>query len=604
MVLSFRALPAALPNGRLFTVPPLLIGLLLASVTAPSLPAFARSPVLHERLPRSLVVGRTDQMVRTRPGKGLPDAISTANGQIDRPTKTGEPAPTYLPAPPPGTTPPPRIKADAKTGKQGRLNYRVVFDPSVAPFKRDLVFDEVTAAGELKMSGLGLRPIRPRQDGSRPGFELFWGHITLQLAPNQKTPMPSVAVTSSLRSIAATPPVALTYWRDRAGNMWVSSKKKVTVDLRFVMDAPSRYFASPIADGAVNDDPWTPTLAKPLQAQMQALWPAIGVLRSATRKANLHALSRWFRGFVPGAGPQPGPSLLSGLVLGKTGVCRHRALGFTIMAHSLGIPTHYVMNDAHAFVEVWAPGSTGKGGWLRIDLGGGADELQLHSAKNKRLHQPLFADPLPKPPAYANQVSAGGGATSWAGAGAVKGKEDMHPSARGLSNQPDGQPGPGQPGAAQPGTSQPGGSRTNPGQPKAGQPKTGRDKKAWLRSRAMSLVAQRRPPGAQLAPSSTRKTATRLELKAASQAWVGETLTIAGRLVGPLPAVANQLIEVWLVRPRDPSKGRQIGTAMTQKSGRYQAKIAIPLDARLGVWDLVVRFAGNAKLGPSFSVDR
>jgi hypothetical protein len=58
-----------------------------------------------------------------------------------------------------------------------------------------------------------------------------------------------------------------------------------------------------------------------------------------------------------------------------------------------------------------------------------------------------------------------------------------------------------------------------------------------------------------------------------------------------------------LVRPRDPTDGRQIGTAITTKQGRFKTKIAIPLDARLGVWDLVVRFSGTAALAPCFSKD-
>ncbi len=612
--------PPSTPSRRGFRLRVAVVALgAAAAVALPPAAVFAQrgEPILHEPLPASLAAGRSDRVVRRRPGRGLPEAIDTAGGRIDKPAaaKGGEPAPRYLPAPKPGTKPPPRIKADAQTGRQGTLHYRVVFNPSVAPFKRDLAFDEVTAAGELALSGADLRPIRPRGDRARPGHELFWGHVTLELSPGQKTPMPSVAPTSALLSVEATPSVPLTFWRDRAGNLSVSITKPVPggrVDLRFVMDAPSRYFASPVGAGAVRDDPWTPRLAPALQAEMQALWPAVGVSSARSRKANLNALATWFRGFVPGAGPPPGQRLLRNLVTGRTGVCRHRSLGLVVLAHSLAIPAHYVMNDAHAFAEVWAPGIDGRGGWVRLDLGGGADELQLHAAKNKRLHQPLFHDPFPRPRAYANQTGGGGvphsGAGSWAGAQRVKGAEQfsgMMPSAD--PRTPSAQPTAAGDAAAAASTSPPAGAVSA-----ATSAAAGRDKRDWLRARARALAAPSTPPGALArTPGTTAnvpqkqpsRDATSIQLAAAAQAWVGEVLRISGRLIGPVKGVVGQALEVWLVQPSDPTHGRQIGTAMTGQAGRFKATVAIPLDARLGVWDLVVRFSGNAALAPSFSAD-
>lgn len=610
----------------------------LAPANSPAQAPTAGHLIRHEPLPPSLAAGRSDRVIRARPDRAaasrLPDAIATASGRLSKPApaKPGAPAPRYLPAPKAGTTPPARIKADAQTGRQGTLHYRVVFNPSVAPFKRDLVFDTVTAEGELAMSGVDLRPVRPRGDRARPGHELFWGHITLDLRPGQKTPVPSVAPTSALLSAEATPRVPLTFWRDRAGNLSVSSTAAGQVDLRFVMDAPIRYFAAPLGDGRAGggpraDDPWTPRLAAPLQAQVQLLWAQVGVAPRRSRKANLMALARWFRGFRPGAGPSATAAreqgnLLSSLVTGQVGVCRHRSLGFMVLAHSLQIPAQYVMNDAHAFVEVWVAGSDGRGAWQRLDLGGGADELQVHAAEQKRLHQPLFRDPFPRPRAYAAQTGGGspaGGPGSWAGAQRVKGAEafrsaggsggdqrsaaqaeaDQRAGKQGDGKQRDGERG-GDGATSQPRTSQ----GTTAGGQRSGDGRTPAERQAWLRARAQALAAPRRPPPTAKAAKATdrrKRTPTHIEVRSAPQAWVGEPLRLAGRLAGPPKLVAKRELEVWLIQPRDPSKGQLIGTIQTGRGGAFKAAVAIPLDARLGVWDLVVRFAGTAKLAPSFS---
>ena len=74
-------------------------------------------------------------------------------------------------------------------------------------------------------------------------------------------------------------------------------------------------------------------------------------------------------------------------------------------ANALGIPTRYVQNEAHAFVEVWFPMRK----WQRIDLGGSALRMNVSGADNKTLHRPRSDDPFQKPPEYkfAPQAAAG-----------------------------------------------------------------------------------------------------------------------------------------------------------------------------------------------------
>ena len=65
-------------------------------------------------------------------------------------------------------------------------------------------------------------------------------------------------------------------------------------------------------------------------------------------------------------------------------------------AHALGIPAHFVQNEAHSWVEVELP----RLGFMRIDLGGAAHGLTAHNAADKPQYQPAQPDPLPRPSAY------------------------------------------------------------------------------------------------------------------------------------------------------------------------------------------------------------
>src|SRR5262249_60940504 len=96
--------------------------------------------------------------------------------------------------------------------------------------------------------------------------------------------------------------------------------------------------------------------------------------------------------------PAPTGDVYLDLALSRRGVCRHRAFAFMITANAAGIPTRYVTNEAHAWAEVWVPES----GWVRVDLGGAALELDVANASGKSMYRARGADPFPKPKPYAN----------------------------------------------------------------------------------------------------------------------------------------------------------------------------------------------------------
>lgn|GEM_PF-244861 len=566
------------------------------------------APVLHEPLPAHARAARSDSVVRSGPAS-LADAIETATGRIDKPERPARKAPA---APLYGAPAADRAKVatDRQTKADGTLHYDAVFNPTVAPFKRDRVFDQVAADGGLMQSGAGLRPVTLRGAATRPGHELFWGHVTVEVKAGRRTPIPSIAPSSQLIQAEAYPARPLSFFRDNAGNFSVTSTRAGTFDLRFLVDAPSSYFAAPLGSGPAVDDPPMPSMPAAIAARMRKLWAAAQVAPGKTRKDNVERLTDYFRSFQPGVLDDGANSLLEELIISRKGVCRHRAHAFVAMAHSLGIPAHYVINDAHAFVEAWVVGAKGRGRWQRIDLGGGADTLRLHGADRKHLHDPLLSDPLPRPQQYADamtQTIADGrlNDSSWAGARKVVG-------ANGLVGRAGGS----QPAKSGDGTRSPGARAT------AGATVTGpKGETDWLHKRAIqraamarNVAAVERPPSAADPSPNPSTNASKKEGPAAKlvtsivlapphpEAYVGETLEVRGRLVVPGGGSPKGLpIDIWLVQPRDPTSGFKLGTAMTGKKGHFVGRLSIPVTAALGEFDLVAHFPGRGNLASAYS---
>lgn len=578
-----------------------------------SLQAQTNAPILHEPLPPAAAgQGRSDQLEMSRADRsaspaesdaGMPEAILTSQGRIAKPppAKEGDGVPTY------GQRQAPRVGIDRRTGADLELHYQVVFDPTVAPFKRDFSYDRVAADLTLQMSGEGLREIAGTSQ-PRPDHELFWGHVKLRTQAGKPVLLPSVAPTSQILSWQALPPMPLQFLRDDAGNYAVIAAGDGEVDLRFLMDAPSAYFSAPLAQGRAGrggEGPKVAALDPDLQQRAMALWPKLGLNPRGDRAEVIGKLVEWFRSFAPAAPEQAGPPLpgtdpLAELVLSQKGVCRHRALGLVILAHSLGIPAHYVMNEAHAFVEVWVPLASGASGWQRVDLGGGAESLELHAAQDKRLHRPLFADPFARPKAYTDQVGrvsvdgqpvdqAFGGAQELKGAEGLRGGASAEPSAGSAQGSAD-------PAADGSGNAGAGGEPAD----------EAAARRQWLRTRAMGLAPKPAPPQLSKSPGKAadmpteepRRQATSLRLDALlATAWVGEPIRVSGQLSAGVEA-PRLPVEVWLIDPARPSEGRLLGTAPTDAAGRFAAELAVPADALPRTYDVVARFAGDPRRAP------
>lgn len=458
-------------------------------------------------------------------------------------------------------------RPDRRTEREGTLHYSEVFDPSIVPFKRNRSLNAVDKDYTLRVEPGRLEVLRPLGNRLDPGHEVFWGSVLLDGEAGERIPLPSVAPESRILSYEANPAQDVRFERDEAGNFYATPSLAGRLRLVFVMDAPSTYFGRPLpTDATLAAVPAAlrPKVPRAIAKEAREVAAAIGVPAGAGYAATLDALVAWFRGFTPGEPPPAETSIYRDIALGKTGVCRHRGHGFVITAQALGIPAHYVFNEAHVFVEVWVPAGAGAAaGWLRIDLGGGAEALDVHGEQGKTLH-PGGPDPFSAPPPF--EAARAQGQT--AGAERVTGLPTPEPT-------PAPTPAPA-PGAA-------GGDA--PGAP------TG---------------ITRVTPMADLTP-----TVTTLEAVPAGGAGAGPSgaivfrgdgVEVRGRVTtqGGEP-VAEGTVQLVLLAGPERRAVAQLGVAALDRDGRFRAAVDIPPTQSPGAYELIAEFLGDGVHSPSVS---
>jgi hypothetical protein len=387
----------------------------LLLLTLLPLPALAGGRLRHEYVPPSFFDAYpvdSDDAAQLEPGEPLPNAV-TQNGQrLPAPGDKAPDAPKFEPFD--GASPPPdpgdilRPSAavpDRKTETESKLTYHAVFNPEVAPLRRNVAFDAIAADYRLSIAPgpLAEVPLSPRK--AAPDRELFWGDVSVDAVPGRPAPIPSVAPDMGILAVRTEPPQAtVRFLKDGADNYYVGTDFHGTVRVVFLADAHRSYFSAPVPDnvplGAGAGDPAT-ALPPAARAAAARVMRRIGIDPSMPFAAGMDRLVGWFRAFKAGPPPARSGDIYEDLALGQVGVCRHRAFAFLVTARAAGVPTRYVQNEAHAFVEVRAP----DGRWRRVDLGGEAPSLDVKGGAQVRLHTPP-PDPYPKPQSYLESYSA------------------------------------------------------------------------------------------------------------------------------------------------------------------------------------------------------
>ena len=350
----------------------LLVGVALFAL---SLASYAEAPILHEFIPPDPTEDL--ELGSMTPDGRMPAAQRTPSGVISAPGFLDNNSPRQV-AYGGGSTPDSidaTFRLDRDTTEPSVVRYDDPFTPAVAPFKRQYAFDAVDpdlglVVRERRLESLSIG------GGLPDGYDRFFGDLFVDLVPGVGVRIPNVAPGSKLLAMRVEPPVPLEAKRDGAENWFVIGQERKRVRLILDLAAPRAAFGSEFADASYADLASTlHPLPSGARDAVNDVLTRLGLSRAVRPRDAVATLVAHFRGFsasteLPSA--QGGIALYSELVLAKKGVCRHRAFGFLLTALGLGIPSRFVRNEAHAWVEVF-DGRL----WHRIDLGGAAQRFDV-----------------------------------------------------------------------------------------------------------------------------------------------------------------------------------------------------------------------------------
>lgn len=307
---------------------------------------------------------------------------------------------------------------DDDTDRVESIQYQANFEPSVVPFKRGVVQNQVRHRPDGSYAAWlepGRYEVVPRGGQLLSGEEGFRGSFLVRLSPGRRQGIPSVSPEQRVLSVMVEPDVELKIERDGAANYFISADYEGLARVQLDLAVPSSYFGGDpqeFSDWSGFEEPGYGLDEASLETA-ERIFRQLGVSRrEMTPRQALMRLVEHYRDFEarPFPGARSGADLFVELTTQQIGVCRHRSLAFMIAAQALGIRTNSVYNEAHAFVEVYWPGQ----GWRRIDLGGAADSFDYQNQGSGQIHQGgRDGDVFPRPPAFQEELSLleGGGAS-------------------------------------------------------------------------------------------------------------------------------------------------------------------------------------------------
>lgn len=457
------------------------------------------------------------------------------------------------------------FRPDLDTRRPDALPYEEPFEPSVAPFKRNSAFDRIDAGYTLVVQDARLYPMAlqgPPLDAGRE--ERFTGRFATDTRPDHPVRIDSVAPGArvlSARFVANGKAVRFRLLRDGAENWYLDTDHLGKGRLEVDVAAPREAFGLDFGNPSYASLPAVAPLPANVRLAAAEVTTHIGVSRSLSPRENMGRLVQYFRGFTDSEEPTtPRRDVYLDLALSQRGVCRHRAFAFMITAQSLGIPTRFVMNEAHAWVEVYNGAL-----WKRIDLGGAGRGL---------VHSPQAAfDPPPDP-------------FSWP-QGASRGEDLVKPSLKQNGKNPDGTPASGENKAgSSPATQGSNGpSQTGP-------------------------KALDRPGGPGGGGAGDKANANRIDRRAASTVTLdaapmalarGVKIPVNGRVMSEGDACAHLSVLLVLREPKSGGKTTILGTLATDESGRFSGTVEVPRAVTVGDYDLVAATSGDGRCGEGVS---
>ena len=437
---------------------------------------------------------------------------------------------------------------DRDTRRPNVENYDDPFTPATAPFKRLRAYDWVDADYSLRVHDKSLHQL-PVGGGVTGADEPFYGDLSVDLIPGEPVRVPTVGPGARILRMHVNPEVPVEAVHDGADNWFVRGQARlrvrVVVELAIPRDTFGREFAD--VDFAALDTIERAAgkpLGRPHEAAVNEVAQAIGVSRQMRPRDVVRKMVEYFRSFEPSTEPPTGRGdIYLDLALSKKGVCRHRSFAFLVTALGLGIPARMVVNEAHAWVEVFDSKL-----WHRVDLGGAAANLDTESDPNK----PAY---VPPPDPYAWPATRDSG-------------QDLAERNR----------------AAQAG-----------GQDTTGDADGG-----------AAIVPPAPAPSAD-PPSDSKLPESDVTVGAiAGDVHRGLPLHRQGQVGSAGAPCAHLRVDVLLVGRGDrpdrarssAAEGTAIGSLSTDDRGRYDGAVVIPRDFGLGDYDLVVQTPGDTRCGP------
>jgi hypothetical protein len=501
------------------------------------LPADAQSSRLHEFVPPD--PNEDVRLAATTLDGNLPAALETPSGIATAPDPGRPPDAENVYAG--GTTddgPDSTYEPDRDTRQPNIESYDDPFSPTTAPFKRLRAYDSVDAAYVLRVADKGTHLISIGGQ-AEASDESFYGDFSVDLLPDELVRIPTVGPGARVIKLHLTPSTSASLLRDGADNWFIRGTERKRVRVVMQLAIPRATFGSDFRDVGFDElGRHVPRFA-PHAEQAAKVFEAIGVSKSMRPRDAVAKMVDYFRAFQPSTEPpRTSADIYLDLALSKKGVCRHRAFAFLVTALELGIPTRMVVNEAHAWVEVFDSVL-----WHRIDLGGAALNLE---------HQPDVTRPQHQPPDDPYAWPDGSQQTSGQGL-ADRQRQDAGPSS-GSSGSTGADPG---------GSSATPSPIDDPTQPTPSNPD--------LPSSTIELEVQ-------------DKTVKR-----------GQALRVKGRATNGSRACANVRVDV--VVKGDAQQARVIGSLSTDEDGAYDGTAVVPRDLAAGDYEIIVVTRGDKRCG-------
>src|SRR6185295_11724872 len=207
----------------------------------------------------------------------------------------------------------------------------------------------------------------------------FYGDMSVDLLPGQPVRIPTVGPGARILRMHANPEVNVEVLHDGADNWFVRgttrTRVRLVMELAISRDTFGREYGD--VDWSVLDAlevnraavaagfrSASGAVGRGHEGAVNEVTQAIGISRSMRPREVVRKMVDYFRSFGPSNEPPSGrQDIYLDLALSKKGVCRHRSFAFLVTALGIGIPARMVVNEAHAWVEVFDSKL-----WHRIDL--------------------------------------------------------------------------------------------------------------------------------------------------------------------------------------------------------------------------------------------